>query len=96
MNTRHIALIHHLSAAAEAIDLSLWLQGGWAIDGIHRVTREYQDIDVAFPTDRKAELLLLLRSLGGNAIEETDYGQITIDKILVDCEPCVLTGGVHD
>jgi len=52
--------------------------------------------DVAFPTDRKAEFLLLLRSLGGNAIEETDYGLITFDEILVDCEPCVFTGGVHD
>lgn len=98
MNTQHIALIHRLFAAAETIDLPIWLQGGWAIDAkLHRVTREHQDIDIAFPTERKAEFLSLLRSLGGSAIEKTDYGfLITLNEILFDCEPCVLTGGVYE
>ncbi|MEG3850547.1 hypothetical protein QT971_25680 [Microcoleus sp. herbarium19] len=59
-NTQHIALIHHLFTAAETINLPLWLQGGWAIDGkLHRITREHEDIDVAFPADRQAEFISL-------------------------------------
>lgn len=98
MNTQHIALIHRLFAAAETIDLPIWLQGDWALDAkLDRVTREHQDIDIAFPTERKAEFVSLLRALGGSAIEETDYGfLITVDGILVDCEPCVLRGGVYE
>ena len=106
MNTQHIELIHRLFAAAETIDLPIWLQGGWAIDGrLHRVTREHQDIDVAFPSERRAELILLLQSLlqgrgyanGGSAIEETDYGfLITLDGVLVDCEPCVRIGEAYE
>lgn len=98
MNTQHIALIHRLFTAAETIDLPIWLQGGWAIDGkLHRVTREHQDVDVAFSSERRAEFLSLLRALGGNAIEETDYGFIVaLDEVVVDCEPCVRTGGVYE
>jgi aminoglycoside 2''-adenylyltransferase len=94
MNTQHITLIHRLFAAAETINLPLWLQGGWAIDGkLDRITREHQDVDVAFPADRRAEFISLLQSLGGSAIEETDYGfLITLDGILVDCEPCLRSG----
>jgi aminoglycoside 2''-adenylyltransferase len=94
MNTQHIALIHRLFAAAETINLPLWLQGGWAIDGkLHRITREHQDVDVAFPAERRAEFISLLRSLGGDTIEDTDYGfLITVDGVLVDCEPCVQIG----
>lgn len=95
MNTQYmIALIHRLFATAETINLPLWLQGGWAIDAkLHRITREHQDIDVAFPAERQAEFISLLQSLGGGAITETDYGfLITLDGVIIDCEPCVLIG----
>jgi aminoglycoside 2''-adenylyltransferase len=94
MNAKQLVLIHRLFAAAEAINLPIWLQGGWAIDGkLDRITREHQDIDLAFPSDRQAEFISLLRSLGGSTIEQTNYGFLmTIDDILIDCEPCVRTG----
>lgn len=98
MNTQHIALIHRLFSAAETIKLPLWLQGGWAIDGkLHRITREHQDIDIAFPAERKTEFISLLQLFGGGAIEETDYGfLITVDGVLVDCEPCVPIGDHYE
>ncbi len=94
MNTQHIALIHRLFAAAETMNLPLWLQGGWAIDAkLHRITREHQDVDIAFPVERKIEFISLLLSIGDGAIEETDYGfLITLDGVLLDCEPCVPSG----
>jgi aminoglycoside 2''-adenylyltransferase len=64
MNTQHIMFIHRLFTAAETINLPIWLQGGWAIDGkLDRITREHQDVDVAFPADRRTEFISLLRSL---------------------------------
>lgn len=34
---------------------------------------------------------------GGSAIEETDYGfLLTVDGVLVDCEPCVWTGEAYE
>lgn len=98
MNTQHIALIHRLFATAETINLPLWLQGGWAIDGkLKRVTREHQDIDIAFPAERQAEFISLLQSFGSSAIEETDYGFLTtVDGVLVDCEPCVRIGDAYE
>jgi len=98
MNTRHIVIIDRLFTTAETIDLPLWLQGGWAIDAkLHRITREHQDIDLAFPAERRAEFISLLQSLGGGTIEETDYGfLIAVDGILVDCEPCVRVGDNYE
>ncbi len=98
MNTQHIAFIHRLFAAAETINLPLWLSGGWAIDGkLDRITREHQDIDIAFPAERSSEFVSLLQSLGGGAIEEIDYGfLIVVDGILIDCEPCVRTGETYE
>jgi 2''-aminoglycoside nucleotidyltransferase len=32
MNDLHVELIHQLFSAADRINLTLWLQGGWAID----------------------------------------------------------------
>ncbi|WP_442933064.1 hypothetical protein, partial [Microcoleus sp. herbarium7] len=37
--------------------------------------------------------MVLLQSIGGGAIEETDYGFLmTLDGVLIDCEPCVRVG----
>lgn len=98
MNTQQIALINRLITKAETINLPLWLSGGWAIDGkLHRITREHQDIDIAFPAERQAEFISLLQSFGSSTIEETDYGFLTtVDGILVDCEPCVRIGDAYE
>lgn len=98
MNTRHIRLIHRLFGQAEARNLPLWLQGGWAVDArLRRVTREHGDVDIAFPEERRAEFVALLRPLGAGVIEETDYGFLVhVDGILLDCEPCVRAGEVYE
>ncbi len=64
-----IAFIQQLMAAAEARNLPLWLQGGWAIDArLGRITREHGDVDLAFPGERQAEFIGLLLALGGGMI----------------------------
>jgi 2''-aminoglycoside nucleotidyltransferase len=90
--------LHHLLHAAETHGLPLWLSGGWAIDArLGRITREHGDIDLAFPGERRADLLALLRELGGGPIETTDYGfLITVNGILLDCEPCTRVGAVYE
>lgn len=94
MNATQIPLIHKILHNAEAQSLPLWLESGWAIDArLGRVTREHEDIDLAFPADRQAEFMDLLYRLGARNIEETDYGfLIYVDDILLDCEPCILQG----
>lgn len=95
MNTTSL---HQLLHAAEARNLPLWLSGGWAIDArLGRITRPHEDIDIAFPAERREELLALLDALGGGPIETTDYGfLITVNGILLDCEPCVRVGEVYE
>jgi 2''-aminoglycoside nucleotidyltransferase len=98
MISRHIELICRLFSAAEKIRLPLWLQGGWAIDArLHRVTRAHEDIDTAFPLERKSAFLPLLESLGGKVTEETDYGVLaTSDNTLIDCESCIRVGECYE
>lgn len=98
MSTTHLRLIHRLMAEAEAQGLPLWLQGGWALDArLRRITREHEDLDLAFPQERRAEFTALLASLGGGAIEETQYGfLIPLEGILLDAEPCVRTGEAYE
>jgi 2''-aminoglycoside nucleotidyltransferase len=65
MNDLHIALIHQLFSEADQINMPLWLQGGWAIDTkLNRITREHEDIDIAYPGDRSEDFLALLSSFG--------------------------------
>lgn len=94
MNDRHIELIHQLFSEADQINLPLWLQGGWAIDArLNRITRDHEDIDVAYPGDRSTEFLALLHALGSVITEQTSYGFLAeIQGILLDCEPCIRVG----
>ena len=94
MNDRHIELIHQLFSAADQINLPLWLQGGWAIDAkLNRITRDHEDIDIAYPDDRTPDFLALLHSLGGVITEQTSYGFLAeMQGILLDCEPCIRVG----
>lgn len=91
MNALHIELIHQLFLEADQINLPLWLQGGWAIDAkLNRITREHDDIDIAYPGDRHTDFLALLDSFNCVIIEQTSYGFLAeIQGILLDCEPCI-------
>ncbi len=91
MNDHQIELIHQLFSEADRIKLPLWLQGGWAIDAkLNRITREHEDIDIAYPVDCSTEFLTLLNAFGCVVTEQTNYGFLA-DRlgILLDCEPCI-------
>jgi 2''-aminoglycoside nucleotidyltransferase len=94
MNTAHIPLIHDLLATAEKLSLPLWLESGWAIDArLHKITREHDDIDLAFPMDRQDQFMALLQGFGCSNIEKTDYGFLVyVRDVLLDCEPCIQRG----
>lgn len=94
MNDLHIKLIHQLFLEANKIDLPLWLQGGWAIDAkLNRITREHEDIDIAYPGDRTTDFLALLYSLNGVITEQTNYGFLAdLRGILLNGEPCIRIG----
>jgi 2''-aminoglycoside nucleotidyltransferase len=90
MNQTHIALIHDLFAEAEEKNLPLWLESGWAIDArLHKISREHEDIDLAFPIDRQSQFIAILRKFGSRNLERTDYGfLVRVRNVLLDCEPC--------
>lgn len=78
--------------------MPLWLQGGWAIDAkLNRITREHEDIDIAYPGNRTSDFLALLRSRGGVLTEQTSYGFLAeMQGVLLDCEPCVQIGASYE
>jgi aminoglycoside 2''-adenylyltransferase len=98
MNHVHIELIHQLFSESDKINMPLWLQGGWAIDAkLNRVTREHEDIDIAYPADRSADFLSLLHCLGCAIAEQTSYGFLAdMQGILLDCEPCIRIGDRYE
>jgi 2''-aminoglycoside nucleotidyltransferase len=98
MNDLHIELIHQLFLEADQINMPLWLQGGWAIDAkLNRITREHEDIDIVYPSDRSTDFLALLYSLGGVIAKETTYGFLAqMQGILLDCEPCIRVGDGYE
>lgn len=98
MNDSHIELIHQLFSAADKINLPLWLQGGWAIDAkLNRITRDHEDIDIAYPGDRSIDFLALLHAFDCVITEQTDYGFLADRQgILLDCEPCIRTGNNYE
>lgn len=90
MNEIHIPLIHALFAKAEEQNLPLWLESGWAIDArLHKITREHDDIDLAFPFEQQDQFMAILQTFGSENFEKTDYGFLVyIHDVLLDCEPC--------
>ena len=69
-----VAAIRELFDAAEQIGLPLWLESGWAIDArLGKITRPHDDIDIAFPGERKAEYVALIERLGYSRHEILDY-----------------------
>lgn len=98
MNDLHIELIHQLFMEADRINLPLWLQGGWAIDAkLNRITRDHEDIDIAYPSDRSTDFLTLLQTFGCVITEQTSYGFLAEkEDILLDCEPCIWVGDRYE
>jgi aminoglycoside 2''-adenylyltransferase len=98
VNNHQINLIHQLFAAADKINLPLWLQGGWAIDAkLDRITRDHEDIDIAYPSDHSIDFLALLNSFGYVVTEQTSYGFLAErQNILLDCEPCIHMGDHYE
>ncbi len=98
MNTIHIPLIHELLATAEEQSLPLWLESGWAMDArLHKITREHDDIDLAFPIERQDQFMAILQTFGCGKVEKTDYGfLIYVRDVLLDCEPCIQHGNDYE
>ena len=96
-NARHVALIRRILLRAEAIELPLWLTGGWAMDArLGRMTRVHADIDFAFPAERTAEFEHLLRGFAAEAPEPNGAGfLVRVEGVLLDCQPCVQRDGGH-
>jgi 2''-aminoglycoside nucleotidyltransferase len=94
MNTAHIPLIHAIFGQADKQNMPLWLESGWAIDArLGKITREHEDIDLAFPQEQEERFMAVLESLGSREIEKTDYGFLVyVGDVLLDCEPCLLHG----
>jgi 2''-aminoglycoside nucleotidyltransferase len=97
-NKIQIALIHDLFAEAEEKNLPLWLESGWAIDArLHKISREHEDIDLAFPIDRQSQFIAILRTFGSTNLEKTDYGfLVQVRKVLLDCELCYQYGNNYE
>ncbi|MFN8410753.1 MAG: aminoglycoside nucleotidyltransferase ANT(2'')-Ia [Anaerolineales bacterium] len=98
MNTNHILLIHELFATAEEQNLPLWLESGWAIDArLHKITREHEDIDLAFPIEQQDQFTAILQAFGCGKIDKTDYGFLVyVRDVLLDCEPCIKNGNDYE
>ena len=92
----HLAAIRDLFDASESRGMPLWLESGWAIDArLGRVTRQHDDIDVAFPKHREDEYRELIESIGYRGHEFLDYGFLSWrGQVCIDSEPChVVRGG---
>ena len=91
----HVSAIIELFDAADKVHLPLWLESGWAIDArLGRITRPHEDIDIAFPEERRAEYIGLIEGLGFGAHEFLDYGFLSLrGDVLLDSEPSFLIEG---
>lgn len=98
VNSLHLPLIKTIFAAANTINMPLWIGGGWAIDArLGRITREHDDIDLTFPADRQEDFENLIHQLGGCITEQTDYGFLaTVQDILLDCEPAYINNLAYE
>jgi aminoglycoside 2''-adenylyltransferase len=93
-----VSVIFQVLARADAQDLPLWLESGWAIDArLGKITRQHGDIDFAFPAERQGEFITLLKSIGCAPIDFNDYGfLLQVRGVLLDCEPCVLRSDSYE
>jgi aminoglycoside 2''-adenylyltransferase len=87
-----------LFSEAEARGIPLWLESGWAIDArLGTITREHEDIDLAFAGDRQAVFEALLAELGCTDRQEVSYGFLIFKgPILLDAEPCRKTAAGYE
>lgn len=96
--TEQIALIRTLFEEAERRNILLWLESGWAIDArLGKITREHEDIDIAFSKNQEAEYRQLIESLGFGEHEILDYGFLSRrGGVLLDSEPCFEFNGEYN
>ena len=90
LNQESLVIIKALFVEAEAKGILLWLESGWAIDArLKRITREHEDIDIAFPYHQEPEYIGILKNLGFGTFEKMDYGFLMRKgQLLIDSEPC--------
>ncbi len=67
--------IKKLFQEAELQGIPIWLESGWAIDArLGRITREHEDIDIAFALEKWSAYIQILENLGFENYEKMDYG----------------------
>ena len=99
MNTaEQTAIIRTLFEEAERRDILLWLESGWAIDALlGRITREHEDIDIAFAKNQEAAYRELIERFGFGKHEVMDYGFLSWrGRVLLDSEPCFEINGEYN
>lgn len=90
LTEKQIQLIKEIFTKAEERGIPLWLESGWAIDArLGRVTREHEDIDIAFPYEKQLKFEQILREIGCDKRDDYDYGFLIYKgDVLIDAEPC--------
>src|SRR5579884_1303292 len=98
VNAEHIEIIHRLFEGADRIGMPIWLESGWAIDArLGRVTREHEDIDIAYPCERHEDYLALIESLGFGRHQQEEYGFLSWrGEVLLDSECCRNSAGEYN
>ncbi len=93
-----IRFILELFSKAEAQNIPLWLESGWAIDArLGKIAGEHEDIDLAYPAERLADFMAFLDVFQTANYEKTDYGfLLTVRGHLLDCEPCQAEDGKYE
>ncbi|WP_353719858.1 aminoglycoside nucleotidyltransferase ANT(2'')-Ia [Dyadobacter sp. 676] len=94
----HLHFIELIFNAASSQGIKLWLESGWAIDArLGRITREHDDIDIAYPQEHHDAYVKLLTDLCFSEFEQLDYGFLMRQNgVLIDSEPCVKTGAAYE
>jgi 2''-aminoglycoside nucleotidyltransferase len=97
-NASRISTIQSLFTLSDSQSLPLWLESGWAIDArLGHITREHEDIDVAYPLERHEDYLAILHNLGFDRYKAMDYGFLMWQgDVLLDSEPCERLNGEYN
>lgn len=90
--------IKSIFEVASSRGVPLWLESGWAIDArIGQITREHDDIDIAYPEEHHEAFVNLLADLGFAEFEQLDYGFLMSQNgVLIDSEPCAKVGTAYE
>ena len=97
-NARHVELIRRLLLRADAVDLPLWLTGGWAVDArLGRMTRVHAVIGLGVPAERMAEFEHLLQGFAAAERVARAHGfNLRVEGVVLECEPCRDVNGAYE